>query len=273
VEDPSFWRHRELLDDAGLECVGVDVDADGIRTDDLPTTAVGAALVTPGHHTPLGVSLSPARRARLVSWAAETGALIIEDDYDGELRFDRRPLRALHALDPGRVIYCGTASKSLAPGLRLSWCLLPPGLVDPAIETLLSIGGPSVSVVEQLALADLLRSGRYDRQIRRVRGEYQRRRDQLVRTIGDRVPTIRIEGVDAGLKALLRLPEGIDEQAAVDWLARRSVAVVPLAAFQIDRQVSRRGPALVVNYGQPFAPDYRVALDRLVDGLRTLVAA
>ncbi|HEX7131592.1 MAG TPA: PLP-dependent aminotransferase family protein [Iamia sp.] len=271
VEDPSFWRHRELLVDAGLDCVGVEVDADGLRTDDLPADGVAAALVTPGHHTPLGVSLSPPRRARLVSWAAETGAHIVEDDYDGELRYDRRPLRALHSLDPARVIYCGTASKSFAPGLRLSWCVLPAALVDAGAAVLASIGGPSVSVVEQLALADLLRSGRYDRQVRRIRSEYRRRRDQLVTAVGREVPSIRVEGVDAGLKALLRLPAGVDETEVVHGLAERSVAVAPLTAFQLDGRVSPRGPAIVVNYGRPYAPDYRRALQQLVAGLRTLV--
>lgn len=271
VEDPSFWRHRELLVDAGLDCFGVAVDGDGIRTDELPTNGVSAALVTPSHHTPLGVSLSPARRARLASWAAETGAVIIEDDYDGELRFDRRPLRALHSLDPARVIYCGTASKSFAPGLRLSWCVLPPALVEPAKATLASIGGPSVSIVEQLALADLLRSGRYDRQVRRIRAEYRRRRDQLVAAVRSQVPSIRIEGVEAGLKALLRLPAGVDETDAVGWLAERSVAVAPLSAFQIDGHVSPRGPAIVANYGRPYAHDYRLALKRLIDGLMALI--
>jgi len=271
VEDPSFWRHRELLVDAGLDCVGVEVDADGIRTDDLPADGVAAALVTPGHHTPLGVSLSPLRRARLVSWAAETGALIIEDDYDGELRYDRRPLRALHSLDPARVIYCGTASKSFAPGLRLSWCVVPPALVDAATATLASIGGPSVSAVEQLALADLLRSGRYDHQVRRIRSEYRRRRDQLVTAVGRQVPSIRVEGVDAGLKALLRLPAGLDETDVVRGLAERSVAVAPLAAFQLDGRASPRGPAIVASYGRPYVHDFRRALQRLVDGLKALV--
>ena len=271
VEDPSFWRHRELLTDSGVDCVGVEVDFDGIRTDDLPATGVVAALVTPGHHTPLGVSLSATRRARLVSWAAENGAVIIEDDYDGELRFDRRPLRALHWLDPARVIYCGTASKSFAPGLRLSWCVLPPELVDPAIEVLASIGGPSVSIVEQLALADLLRSGRYDRQVRRIRAEYRRRRDQLVAAVESQVPSIQVEGVGAGLKALLRLPKGVNESEVIDGLAQRSVAVAPLSAFQINQETSPRGPAIVANYGRPFAHDYRRALARLIDSLKRLL--
>lgn len=273
VEDPSFWRHRELLADAGLDCTGVIVDSDGVRTDDLPATGAGAAFVAPGHHTPLGVSLSPSRRAALVAWAADARAIVVEDDYDGELRYDRRPLRALQALDPARVVYCGTASKSFAPGLRLSWCVLPPALLEPATRALESIGGPSVSVVEQLALADLLRSGRYDRQVRRIRAEYQRRRDQLIAATRERVPAVRVEGVAAGLKALLRLPPGTDEHAVVDQLARRSVAVAPLSAFQIDHAASPAGPAIVVNYSRPYGHEYPAALDRLVDGLGAVLAA
>jgi GntR family transcriptional regulator / MocR family aminotransferase len=273
VEDPSFWRHRELLAAAGLELTGVVVDADGVRTDELPTTGAGAAFVTPGHHTPLGVSLSPTRRAALVNWASANDAVIVEDDYDGELRYDRRPLRAVQALDPARVVYCGTVSKSLAPGLRLSWCVLPPGLVEPASRALDSIGGPAVSVVEQLALAELLRSGRYDRQVRRIRGEYHRRRDMLVTAIEQRAPMVRVEGVNAGLKALLRLPPGSDERDVVDQLAERSVAVASLSAFQINGAISPAGPAIVVNYGRPFGHEYRSALDRLLSGLVAILGA
>jgi GntR family transcriptional regulator/MocR family aminotransferase len=272
VEDPSFWRHRELLTAAGLDLVGVTVDSDGVRTDELPATGAGAAFVTPGHHTPLGVSLAPSRRAALVTWAAADDAVVVEDDYDGELRYDRRPLRALQALDPAQVVYCGTVSKSLAPGLRLSWCVLPPRLLEPAIQALGTIGGPSVSVVEQLALAELLRSGRYDRQVRRIRGEYHRRRDMLVTAIEQQVPTVSVEGVDAGLKALLRLPPGSDERTVVDQLTERSVAVAPLSAFQIDGSVSPAGPAIVVNYSRPYGHLYRAALDRLVTGLAAILA-
>jgi GntR family transcriptional regulator / MocR family aminotransferase len=271
VEDPSFWLHRELLAHAGLTCAGVVVDGEGVRTEELQATGAGAAFVTPGHHTPLGVSLSPSRRVRLVGWAAAADAVIVEDDYDGELRYDRRPLRAVQALDPARVVYCGTASKSLAPGLRLAWCVLPPWLLEPAISALAAIGGPSVSATEQLALADLLRSGRYDRQVRRARDEYHRRRDLLVAAIERHAPTIRVEGVDAGLKALLRLPPGSDEHAVVDQLARRSVAVAPLSAFQIDRADPPTGPAVVVNYGRPYGHDYRSAVDRLVTGLAAIL--
>ena len=271
VEDPSFWLHRELLVAAGLDLVGVMVDGDGVRTDELPA-GTSAAFVTPGHHTPLGVSLSPSRRAALVTWAAADDAVIVEDDYDGELRYDRRPLRAVQALDAARVVYCGTASKSLAPGLRLSWCVLPPRLLEPAIQALRDIGGPSVSVVEQLALAALLRSGRYDRQVRRIRDEYHRRRNMLVTAIGQHAPMVVVEGVNAGLKALLRLPAGSDERTVVDQLAHRSVAVAALSDFQIDGTVSPGGPAIVVNYGRPYGHLYRSALDRLVTGLATLLA-
>lgn len=267
VEDPSFWRHRDLLADSGLRCAGVVVDADGLRIDELRSTPARAVLVTAGHHTPLGVSLTPARRADLMAWAADTGSLIIEDDYDGELRFDRKPLRALQALDPSRVIYCGSASKSLAPGLRLGWCVVPPALVDPVRETLDALGGATVSAVEQLAFADFLASGRYDQQVRRVRRAYRERRDHLVSALRRRTPEVAVEGIDAGLKALLRLPHHLDELVVTSHLAERSVAVAPLSAFQIERRPSPDGPALVVNYSRPYAHQYRSAVDRLVDGL------
>ncbi len=271
VEDPSLDRHRELLARTGLELAPVAVDDAGLRVGDLPA-ARATAVVTPAHQTPLGVTLSRARRGALAAWARGHDGLVIEDDYDGELRYDRRPVGALQALDPDHVVYCGTASKSFAPGLRMGWCVLPPALVAPATEALLSIGGPSVSAVEQLAMADLMRSGAYDRHLRRVRTEYRRRRDALVTALAEGVPSVRVEGVAAGLKALLRLPPGLDEDAVVGALGAASVAVYGLRDFRVDRRPSPDGPAIVVNYGQPTGHRYRGSLERLVTELARCVA-
>ena len=149
-----------------------------------------AVLTTPAYHTPLGVSLAATRRAGLARWVAAAHRLVLEDDYDGELRFDRRPLRALQSLDPERIVYCGSASKALAPGLRLSWCVLPTDLVEPVLAVQEAIGGQPVSSLEQMVLAELLASGRYDAQVRRVRTEYRRRRDDLVAALADRAPGV-----------------------------------------------------------------------------------
>src|SRR6185437_2864923 len=127
----------------------------------------------------LGVTLAPARRAAFTHWAVGTGGLLIEDDYDGEFRYDRQPTGALQALAPEHVIYAGTASKSLAPGLRLGWLAAPAGLVSELVEAKIRFGAEN-GLPDQLTLARLINSGGYDRQIRQARLAYRRRRDQLI---------------------------------------------------------------------------------------------
>ncbi|MET0324082.1 MAG: PLP-dependent aminotransferase family protein [Ilumatobacteraceae bacterium] len=272
VEDPSLAQHRDLLAATGLDVAPVVVDADGVEVDELPERSGTVALVTPAHHTPLGVTLSAPRRSELAGWAARVGGIIVEDDYDGELRYDRRPLPALQALDPNRVIYAGTASKSLVPGLRLGWCVLPPDLVGPTITAMVSLGGQPVSIVEQLALADLLRSGRYDRHVRTLLTAYRRRRDLLVATLAERVPAVRVEGVAAGLKALIRLPRGVDEATVVAALEERDIALMSLRSFCASARTAAGGPALVVNFSRPFGHEYRAAVAHLADALAAILA-
>ncbi|PRZ43116.1 GntR family transcriptional regulator/MocR family aminotransferase [Antricoccus suffuscus] len=266
VEDPALEVHLELLRGAGLECAPISVDADGAQVGMIDQHEVRAAQVTPNHHLPLGVSLSPARRSELAAWAASVDGFIIEDDFDGELRYDRRPLRALQALDPGRIAYCGTASKSVAPGLRLGWCVLPPALVEPAVGALVDMGGPTVSSLDQLAFAELMASGRYDRHVRTVRTEYRRRRDLLSSSLAAQVPGVRLEGVSAGLVGLIRLPADCDEDTVVARLADRSVAVMPLGIFRSTRS-HRDEPAIVVNYGRPFGHQFAAAIELLTSAL------
>jgi GntR family transcriptional regulator/MocR family aminotransferase len=273
VEDPSLLRHRTLLAGTGLAVESVAVDVEGARVDELPTAPGTVALVTPAHHTPLGVTLSPSRRSELAGWAAHADGLVVEDDYDGELRYDRRPVPALQALDPTRVIYAGTASKSLAPGLRLGWCVLPPDLVEPVAAAVLSLGGPAVSVIEQLALAELLRSGRYDRHLRTLLTTYRRRRDLLVAALADGVPAVHVEGVAAGLKALVRLPEDVEESSVVTALEERGVAVMALSSFCATPHTVAGGPAIVVNHSRPFGHGYRAAVGELVQGLAAVLPA
>jgi GntR family transcriptional regulator/MocR family aminotransferase len=272
VEDPSLARHRELLAGTGLSVVPIGVDAEGARVDELPTAPGTVALVTPAHHTPLGMTLSPSRRSELAGWAARVGGVVVEDDYDGELRYDRRPVPALQALDPTRVVYAGTTSKSLAPGLRLGWCVLPPDLVGPTATAVTSLGGPAVSIVDQLALADLLRSGRYDRHLRTLLATYRRRRDLLVAALAERVPAARVEGVAAGLKALVRLPAGVDEASVVAGLEARDVAVMGLSSFCASAHTVTGGPAIVVNHSRPFGHGYRAAVGRLADALAEVLS-
>ena len=143
---------------------------------------------TPSHQFPLGVSLRSDRRAAVVDWARRTGGVVIEDDYDGEFRYDRSPVGALHGVDPEHVIYMGTVSKSLAPGLRLGWLVLPERLVE-AVARQKGETEETSGFVEQLAMAEFIVSGSYDRHIRTMRAQYRRRREQLVAAVARSSPT------------------------------------------------------------------------------------
>jgi GntR family transcriptional regulator/MocR family aminotransferase len=208
VEDPSFPVHRLVIAREGLRVVPVPVDGGGLRVDALDAAGVGAVLVTPTHQWPLGMALAPERRAELVEWAAARDAWVLEDDYDGEYRFDRDPVAALQALAPGRVVYLGSASKTLAPALRLGWMVVPAGLVDAVADAkaLADAGSPQI---DQLALARFIERGELDRHLRRMRGDYGRRRDALVAGLSEWLPELELEGISAGLHLAARLPSGM----------------------------------------------------------------
>jgi GntR family transcriptional regulator/MocR family aminotransferase len=254
VEDPCLPYVREILSAAGLEVHPLAVDAEGITVDGLE--AVDAVLVTPAHQYPLGMALSPGRRAAIVRWANRHDTFVIEDDYDGEFRFDRQPRSALQGLDPDRVIYMGTASKSLAPGLRLGWVVLPLSLVARfASERLWRLPTPGL---DQLALAELITSGGLDRHLRRARATYRQRRQALIRVVP---PHIRVLGLDAGLHAVLELPRGGPSEDDVLGAAERAGIRVSGLARHFAEQASRRG--LIVGYARPSAPSFGPALDAL----------
>ena len=181
-------RHRDIAAAAGLSTITVPVDGHGAMIDELADAA--AVLLTPAHQFPLGAALASHRRSRVVAWADATTGLIIEDDYDGEFRYDRQPVGAVQALAPERVAYAGSASKALAPGLRLGWLALPAALVDDvvAVKTLTDRNTSSLS---QLTFAEFITSGQYDRQVRRSRLVYRRRRDRLVDALHQHTPGCR----------------------------------------------------------------------------------
>jgi GntR family transcriptional regulator/MocR family aminotransferase len=225
----------------------------------------GAVLLTPAHQFPLGVPLHRDRRAAVVDWARRTGGLVLEDDYDGEFRYDRQPVGALQGLDPDRAVYLGTASKSLAPGLRLAWMVLPPGLAQEAAAA--KGGVDTCGVTDQLTLAEFITSGAYDRHVRSARLRYRRRRDALVAALAARAPEVHATGIAAGLHAVLRLPPG-SEQSIVQAAAWQGLAVHGLASYRHPDAITERPmDALVVGYGSPPDHAWSGALDALCAAL------
>jgi GntR family transcriptional regulator/MocR family aminotransferase len=218
---------------AGLEVVGVPVGDDGIRVDALDRIEADALVLTPSHQWPTGAVLSAGARSAVLRWAQRRGALIVEDDYDAEYRYDRAPIGAMQGLAPDRVIYAGTASKTLAPGLRLGWLVAPPDLVGALAEakTLADRGSP---VLDQLAFADFLARGEFDRHLRRMRPVYRRRRDALLAALRGRLPEVEPAGIAAGLHLVAYLPEDLDEAAVVEAAAAHGVAVDGLAPYRIS---------------------------------------
>ncbi|BCL28218.1 PLP-dependent aminotransferase family protein [Streptomyces aurantiacus] len=285
VESYGLDVHRRLIDRAGLESVPLPFDELGTRTDVLTERgkgggtgsdkdagaggaeagAVGAVLLTPAHQFPMGVPLHPDRRAGVVDWARRTGGLILEDDYDGEFRYDRQPVGALQGLDPDRVVYFGTASKSLAPGLRLGWLVLPPDL---AAEVVAAKGDAdwSCGVLDQLTLAEFITSGAYDRHVRASRLRYRRRRDQLVSALADRAPSVTATGIAAGFHAVLRLPPGT-ERSVVRTAAWHGLVVHGLADYRHPAATTPPVDALVVGYGTPSDSGWPAALETLCAAL------
>ena len=260
VEDPSADDDAvPVARAAGLEVVGVPVDEGGVRVDALDRLEADALVLTPSHQWPTGGVLSARARAAVVRWAQARGTLLIEDDYDAEHRYDRAPIGALQGLAPHHVIYAGTTSKTLAPGLRLGWLVAPSHLVDHLAEakTLADRGSP---VLDQLAFADFLARGEFERHLRKMRPIYRRRRDALLRALRRELPDFEPAGVAAGLHLVAYLPPGLEEAPLVEAAARRGVALYGLAPYRLsgegrpglifgyatlDEDVLERGVALV----------------------------
>ncbi|ANZ15826.1 GntR family transcriptional regulator [Streptomyces noursei ATCC 11455] len=246
MEDPCHHRQRQFLQEVGQRPVPVPVDGEGIDVDALARTGARAVLVTPAHQFPTGATLTTARREALIRWARDVDAWVIEDDYDGDLWLERgaRP-PALQRLAPERVVYGGTASKSLAPGLRFGWLAAPARLLAP-LERMRSHHDLGSDVFTQLAFAEFLRSGHFDRHLRRRRAGYRIRRETLVQAVLRHLPGARIEGAAAGLHTYVRLPPRTDEAALVERALRRSVLV--RGGRLHHARPERAAPALVLGY-------------------------
>jgi GntR family transcriptional regulator / MocR family aminotransferase len=269
-EDPGYGQadSSEVLRAAaarGARVVHVPVDDRGIDVAALEASGAQVAVVTPAHQSPTGVVLAAARRHALVDWARRNDAFVIEDDYDSEFRYDREPVGVLQGLAPDRVFAIGTASKALAPAVRLGWVLAPPAMAGAvAAEKLISDRGSSV--LDQLALAALLESGRYDRHLRRMRMIYSGRRTALIAALDRHAPGVALTGLAAGFHAVAHLPAAADEQAVVTAARERSVGLYGMSSFRASG--STAPPQLVLGFGNVGERDIGPGIAAVADLLR-----
>lgn len=269
AENPGFWFHRAVLSHSGLRVAPIPVDHQGADPAALAASGARAVMLTPSHQYPTGVTMAPARRKQFVAWARDHDGLVIEDDYDGELRYDRRPIAALQGIASDRVIYLGTASKTLGPALRLGWLVVPDALVAEVVAaqhcTL-----HSVEVTNQLGLAHLIDHHAYDQRVRIVRNAYRRRFQQLADLVGRlaaELPGLRLGGISAGGQAPLYLPaDGPGEQAVLDHAAARELGLEALAVS--SHIPGSHPPGLLIGFSRPAEHLYVPALQVLAQVLR-----
>lgn len=270
VEHPGYRPVRAALRAAGAQLVRVPVDAEGIdvRAGERLAPRARLAFVTPSYQAPLGVALSLERRLTLLDWAARADAWVLEDDYNGEYRYDAPPLPSVQGLDrAGRVIYIGSFSKTLAPGLRVGYLVVPPALVD-VLARARRAGDLHTPVPEQAALADFLADGHFARHVRRMRTLYQRRQHELLAlapalTHG----LLELHAAPAGMRLLGLLPDGVDAVAVMRAAAARGVFVTPLSASAPHALTGGRG-GLLLGYAAFPRDATHAALVTLGDVLR-----
>jgi GntR family transcriptional regulator / MocR family aminotransferase len=263
METPSTPDLHQTVRQTGLRLVGCPVDDHGLQTTELSRLHADAVCVAPAHQFPTGAVMSPKRRLSLLQWAGAAGALVIEDDYDAEFRYDRTAVGAIQGLDPARVAHVATASKVLAPGVRLAWMSLPDDFVAEVTlrKGLCDSGSPAI---DQLALAELLTSGEYDRHVVRARHVYRRRRDTLITAIARKLPTLHVQGAQAGIHVLLRLPRASHDDRVAAEAAARGIGVRPLSPMHLAPSDQR---GLLLGYGR--LPERRIP--RAVDALTSVL--
>jgi GntR family transcriptional regulator/MocR family aminotransferase len=263
VEEPGWARHRLIAERAGLEPVPVPVDDQGLDVVQLRSSGCETVVVTPAHQFPTGTVLGPERRSALLEWAEEEDALIVEDDYDSELRYDRVALGALQGLAPERVCHIGSVSARLAPALRLGWVLSPSWLTGSLTYETALTEGPSPAVT-QLALSDFIARGELDRHLRRMRALYRPRRSVLLNAVSRALPSSRLVGAAAGLFVLVLLADGADEDAVVSAAAARGVGVDGLSSHRVS---GSGPPGLVLGFANLREPAIERGVRLLGDAL------
>lgn len=262
MEEPGFWLHRKILEHNGIEPIAIPIDADGLDVAALADSDAATVLTTPAHQSPTGVVLSAARRTALLEWA-RGGHLIIEDDYDAEYRYDRAPVGALQGVAPDRVVYVGSTSKTLAPGLRIGWMVLPDELVAP-VRAAKAFADTGSSVMDQIAFSHMLSSGAYDRHLRQMRRRYLGRRNTLLEALSAYLPEATVLGTAAGVHLTVRFPSGFPIDEMVRRITDLRVRVEPLAPCYSDP--ASAPPGLILGYAN-------LTESQIVAGVRMLSRA
>jgi GntR family transcriptional regulator / MocR family aminotransferase len=268
VEDPTWPRVIETARQVGLEVVPVEVDADGMRTESLRSLDVGAVIVAPSHQFPTGAVLSPSRRLVLLEWARATGGMVLEDDYDAEFRYDRRPVGTLQGIDPAHTILFGSLSKTLAPAIGLGWAVTPPPWTERIRSAETRLTGPSV--VQQLAFAGFIENGDYDRHLRRLRRRYRQLRDRFVTAVSRQLPGCSVSGAAAGLHVLVSLPRGVSGEGVVKAAAAAGILLKDLREFRLQSGIPDEG--IVLGYGNLREDTIEPLVSELAQMIRELIA-
>lgn len=252
MEDPGYTPARLLFELAGARVVSIPIDSDGLDVTQLERTVTAAKLVyvTPASQFPLGMTLPVSRRLALIDWAERAGAVILEDDYNGEYRYAGRPLPALHGLAPrGRVLYTGSFSKLLFPSLRIGYLVVPEALADhfAAARWLVDRHSPPL---EQAVLTDFIDQGHFARHVRRMRTLYAARQAALVEAARQHLAGIlRVPAADSGLHLIGWLEEGIEEARLLEAAAKKRIDLVPTSAFSLQKPAR---PSVILGYA-PFS--------------------
>lgn len=255
VESHGLPFHREVIERGGTRVTPIAIDTGGLDVARLAQSPATSVVVTPSHQYPTGHALDPRRRTHLVDWARRCGGVIVEDDYDGELRYDREPVGAVQGLAPDDVIYLGSAGKSLSPAVRIGWIVAPDRLLADVVRA----KGPreaTASIIDQMVLADMIESGAYDRHVRRTRSHYRARRDAV--TAAMRAHGVEVSGVSAGLHAVLTVSPTVEAEA-LRLAAERGFVIAGLDGFRHPDAAPLPSGGIVVGFATP--PDHRFQAD------------
>ncbi|MBB4716714.1 GntR family transcriptional regulator/MocR family aminotransferase [Streptomyces luteogriseus] len=268
VEDPGSPQHDALYASAGVTAVPLPLDDEGVALEPLRSSGVRAVVTTPAHQFPTGLAYSARRRAELLDWARAVDGIVLEDDYDGDFRYDRAPVGALQGLDPDHVAYTGSVSKSLAPGLRLGWLLVPESWTEEIVERkrTMDLGHPAL---DQALFARFLERGDYDRQLRRCQRAYRDRRDALVAALDAHFPGSQVSGIAAGLHVIATLPRRYGPvERFLARVAEAGVAVRPLSAYAHTPAGPEGDEEIRLVLGYAHVPPARIA-----EGVRLMAEA